>query len=80
MENDEVIDRKDDLAQAIAFARTQSPVGSPCIDVCRLNPTSGLCEGCLRNREEIKAWKAMSDPDRLTLLDALAQRLGAGLD
>lgn len=80
MENDEVINRKEDLAQAIAFARTQLPVGSPCIDVCRLNPSSGLCEGCLRSRDEIKAWKAMNDPDRLALLETLARRNGAELD
>ncbi|RDU96877.1 DUF1289 domain-containing protein [Trinickia dinghuensis] len=78
MENDEIINHKEELDQAIGSARTQTPVGSPCIDVCRLNPDSGRCEGCLRNREEIKAWKAMSDPDRLALLDLLAERNGAG--
>jgi predicted Fe-S protein YdhL (DUF1289 family) len=41
-----------------------------------LNPSSGYCEGCLRNRDEIKAWKAMSDPDRLALLDRLSARTG----
>ena len=75
MENDEIINNKEELDQTIAFARTQTPVGSPCIDVCRLNPDSGYCEGCLRTREEIKAWKLMSDPDRLALLDLLAVRL-----
>jgi predicted Fe-S protein YdhL (DUF1289 family) len=80
MESDELIDRKEDLAEAIALARTQTPVGSPCIDVCRLNPSSGLCEGCLRSREEIKAWKAMPDPDRLALLETLARRVTAGRD
>ena len=78
MENDELVDRKEALNRAIASARMQCPVGSPCIDVCRLNPRSGYCEGCLRNREEIKAWKSMSDPDRLALLDRLAMRSGEG--
>lgn len=80
MDNEEVINRKEALAQAIASARKQAPVGSPCIDVCRLNPSSGLCEGCLRSRDEIKAWKAMNDPDRLALLAVLARRMEAGLD
>ena len=79
MENDEVVNRKEELTQAIAFARTQTPVGSPCIDVCRLNPVSGYCEGCLRDRAEIKAWKTMSDPERLALLEALTLRIGDGL-
>jgi len=78
MENDELVDRKEALNRAIAAARMQRPIGSPCIDVCRLNPSSGYCEGCLRNREEIKAWKSMSDPDRLALLDRLAMRSGEG--
>jgi predicted Fe-S protein YdhL (DUF1289 family) len=74
MGSDEVMNRREDLDDAIALARTQRPVGSPCIDVCRLNPSSGYCEGCLRNRDEIKAWKAMSDADRLALLDRLPAR------
>lgn len=77
MESDRVIDRSEDLAEAIAVARTQTPVGSPCIDVCRLNASSGLCEGCLRSRDEIKAWKSMNDPDRLALLEDLTHRIGA---
>jgi predicted Fe-S protein YdhL (DUF1289 family) len=76
MENGELVDRKEALHRAIASARMQRPIGSPCIDVCRLNPSSGYCEGCLRNREEIKAWKSMSDPDRLALLDRLTMRSG----
>lgn len=78
MENAEVINRKEALEQAIASARAQRPVGSPCIDVCKLSTSSGYCEGCLRNRDEIKAWKSMSDSDRLALLDRLAARAGGG--
>lgn len=79
MESNDVINRREDLARAIALAQTQRPVGSPCIDVCRLNPSSGYCEGCLRNRDEIKAWKSMSDPDRLALLARLTERSGDGV-
>ena len=79
MENDEVVDRSKALRRAIASARMQRPVGSPCIDVCRLNPSNGYCEGCLRNRDEIKAWKSMSDQDRLALLDRLVTRSGEGV-
>lgn len=80
MEKDEVVDRNEALAQAIAFARTQTPVGSPCIDVCRLDPASGYCEGCLRSRDEIKAWKALNDPDRLALLATLMRRVDEGIE
>ena len=30
---------------------------SPCISICRTNPTNGLCYGCARNDEEKKQWK-----------------------
>ncbi len=63
-----------ELAFTIERAKLLEPVGSPCTNVCRLNKTTGLCEGCFRNREEIKAWKTMSDADKLGLFDVLAQR------
>jgi uncharacterized protein len=79
MDNDELVDRKEELDLAIASARTQRPVGSPCIDVCKMNPSSGYCEGCLRTRGEIKAWKSMGDEERLVLLDRLGVRSSNGV-
>jgi predicted Fe-S protein YdhL (DUF1289 family) len=29
---------------------------SPCISICRMDPVSGLCEGCLRTIDEIMQW------------------------
>jgi predicted Fe-S protein YdhL (DUF1289 family) len=52
-------------------------VGSPCTDVCRLDKTTGHCEGCFRSREEIKAWKTMADADKLALFDTLLTRKAA---
>jgi uncharacterized protein len=63
-----------DLAFTVARAKLQEPVGSPCTNVCRLDKTSGECEGCFRTREEIKAWKTMPDEGKLALLDALLAR------
>ena len=76
IENEEVGSRSEDLTQAIAVARAVRPVGSPCIDVCRMNQTRSRCEGCLRTREEIKAWKSLSDSEKLTMLDRLSARNG----
>jgi len=39
----------------------ESRVPSPCIDVCRIDSASGLCEGCLRTIDEIAAWGALDD-------------------
>jgi uncharacterized protein len=39
-----------------------APVPSPCINVCRMDATTGLCTGCLRTIDEIVAWSKMPDP------------------
>lgn len=49
-------------------------VPSPCIDVCRMDAQSGLCEGCLRTVDEIAGWAAASDEKKLLILAAVAQR------
>ena len=33
---------------------------SPCISVCRMDPASGLCQGCLRTIDEIVAWGSLA--------------------
>src|SRR5260363_245525 len=66
------------LKTAIANAKMQQPFGSPCIDVCRLNPQTGYCEGCFRTLEEIRSWKTMTDSDKRGLFEALIARSAAG--
>ncbi|AET91009.1 hypothetical protein BYI23_B004020 [Burkholderia sp. YI23] len=66
-----------DLADTIARAKTQQPVGSPCTDVCKLDAESGLCLGCFRSREEIKTFRSMDDAAKLALFDALLARRAA---
>jgi predicted Fe-S protein YdhL (DUF1289 family) len=41
-------------------ASDQGDVPSPCINVCSMNPHSGLCEGCLRTIDEIAEWSTAS--------------------
>ncbi len=47
---------------------------SPCIDVCRIDVTTGLCEGCLRTIDEIAAWGTLDASARRAILDRLPQR------
>jgi starvation-inducible DNA-binding protein len=47
---------------------------NPCIGVCRIDKTTGLCQGCWRTRGEIKAWKTLSKKDRVRLLRTLESR------
>jgi uncharacterized protein len=37
---------------------------SPCINVCRMNATTGWCEGCKRNLDEIARWSVMTEAEK----------------
>lgn len=55
------------------------PLESPCIGVCTIAsdahaPGAGLCRGCFRTIDEIARWRAMTKPERATVLAACAQR------
>jgi len=51
---------------------------SPCLGICHLDATRGLCVGCGRTGVEIGDWPGMSDAERLTVYRRLPPRL-AGL-
>lgn len=51
-----------------------SDVPSPCISICQIDPVSGTCRGCYRNRKEIGRWQAMSGPEQTALLEDLKKR------
>ena len=36
---------------------------SPCISICKTDPTTGYCYGCGRNNEEKKIWKDENTSD-----------------
>jgi predicted Fe-S protein YdhL (DUF1289 family) len=40
------------------------PVPSPCIAICRIEASTGLCEGCVRTLEEIATWGSLSGLER----------------
>ena len=50
------------------------PVPSPCINVCRMNATSGLCEGCLRTLDEIATWGVLGDDAKRAVWVLIEQR------
>jgi predicted Fe-S protein YdhL (DUF1289 family) len=43
-------------------------VASPCIDVCRMNPSTGLCDGCFRTIDEIASWSSFDDAQKAEVL------------
>jgi predicted Fe-S protein YdhL (DUF1289 family) len=42
-------------------AELQTPVPSPCINVCEIAPDTGLCRGCMRTIDEIANWGSAGD-------------------
>ncbi len=49
-------------------------IPSPCIGVCRLDPATGLCAGCMRTLDEIAAWPAAGSAERLAIVQRLRTR------
>jgi predicted Fe-S protein YdhL (DUF1289 family) len=49
-------------------------VASPCIEVCRIEPASGLCEGCLRTLPEIAHWPDADETEKRAILRRIEMR------
>ena len=57
-------------------SRTPTPVRSPCVKVCEMDPVSGLCRGCQRTQDERDWWIAYSDQQQRDVLRRCEQRRG----
>jgi len=49
-------------------------VPSPCVDVCKMDETSGWCQGCMRTIGEIAAWSTLPDTGKRQVWKQLPQR------
>lgn len=47
---------------------------TPCINVCVIDPETGLCAGCGRTLGEIAGWASLTDDERLRIMARLAAR------
>lgn len=52
-------------------------VASPCINICRMDPRSGYCEGCFRTLDEIAGWGAAPEVEKRAILARVARRAAA---
>ncbi len=52
----------------------EQAVPSPCINVCRMQPATGWCEGCARTLAEIAAWGQLSDASKRHIWQQLPHR------
>lgn len=50
-------------------------VSTPCIKICTMDARAGLCAGCGRTLEEIARWGAMTESERLRIMQLLPARL-----
>ena len=49
-------------------------IASPCVNVCRIEPTTRRCRGCARTIDEIARWTALTDAERDRILADLPGR------
>ena len=49
-------------------------IDTPCIDICRIDPRTKLCAGCLRSLDEIAAWGGLSPAERRRIMETLSRR------
>ena len=52
----------------------QTPVPSPCINICKMVPATSLCEGCMRTIDEIRAWRNASDDEKRAIWAEIRHR------
>lgn len=55
-------------------AETDGQVPSPCISICRMDESTGLCEGCWRSLDEIAQWSTADGQTKLAIMARIAQR------
>ena len=52
----------------------RAEVQSPCVKICVVHPTEGLCVGCLRTVAEIAAWSRLTPAERAAVMADLPTR------
>ena len=51
-----------------------STIESPCVDICQLNPNTGICTGWFRTMDEISLWIELSDDEKQEVLRLAKER------
>jgi uncharacterized protein len=51
-----------------------TPIETPCVKVCAIDPTTGWCLGCGRSMAEIGAWSSMPPDRRRNIMTELETR------
>ena len=49
-------------------------VNSPCMGVCSMDDSTGLCLGCYSNMDEIQGWWDLDDTQKQAVVDLASAR------
>lgn len=49
-------------------------IPTPCVGICRIDMATGLCEGCMRTRDEIACWPLADNETRFQIVLKLKER------
>ena len=58
----------------VTLSAQDEDVASPCVNICRMNETSGYCEGCRRSLDEIACWSIFTPAEKRAVLALLPAR------
>lgn len=62
-------------ARAGSVGAMAENIPSPCVNVCRMDTGSGLCEGCFRTIEDIREWGRSDDAAKKVMWGQITERL-----
>ena len=49
------------FAARLAEVEAATPVPSPCVNICKIDPYTDTCHGCRRTLDEIAGWSRLDD-------------------
>lgn len=64
------------LPAGTADGDCETPVASPCVQVCLYDKDLGACRGCLRSLDEIAHWSIYTAGEQRAVLERVAARRG----
>lgn len=59
---------------------TEATIDSPCIGVCAMDDTTGLCMGCYRTIDEIRGWWDLDNTAKQKIIDIVNERQQSAFD
>lgn len=63
------------MPNELSSAAEKPKMETPCIQICAIDDSTGLCAGCGRSRGEIARWTSFTDAERRRIMDELPKRL-----